>query len=159
MNKQKSKLRTKGDVERIIQYRDGSEEVYCHPNTILNTGRRALAFSLANKINDPFDFYIARMLFGDGGTLNGVKKFVDNGRNGLFGVTRVSKPVIATMNVNIPTQVTFTSTIKFDEAVGMVLNEMALQLSTGDLYSMTTFPDLNKTEEMQIVFNWKINFI
>ena len=39
------------------------------------------------------------------------------------------------------------------------LNEMALQMANGQLYSMTTFPDLNKTEDMQITFNWRLNFI
>lgn len=148
-----------GTIERITRYRDGREDIYEHTNTVLKMGRRAMALCLSNQIGDSFNLYITRMLFGDGGTQNGVKKYVDSERNGLFGVTRVAKPVIASMDATIPTQVIFTSTIKFDEAVGMILNEMALQLSTGDLYSMTTFPDLNKTEEQQITFNWKLGFL
>ena len=152
-------VRPIGNIERIIERRDGSKEILDYPNTVLLTGRRALTASLANAIEDAYEFYISRMLFGDGGTSSGVKRFVDAGRNGLFGVTRVSKPVLANIDNSIPTQAIFTSVIKFDEAIGVTLNEMAIQMATGDLYSMTTFPDLNKTEDMQITFNWRLNFI
>jgi hypothetical protein len=152
-------IRAIGDIERIIDWRDGSRDVIDYCNTILLTGRRALTASLANAIEDAYEFYITRMLFGDGGTQSGVKKFVDAGRNGLFGVTQVSKPVLANIDNSIPTQAIFTSVIKFDEAIGVTLNEMALQMANGELYSMTTFPDLNKTEDMQITFNWRLNFI
>ena len=99
------------------------------------------------------------MLFGDGGTQSGVKKYVNAGREGLFGVTRLSKPVISSIDGSIPTQVILTSVIKFDEIIGVTLNEMALQMADGDLYSMTTFADLNKTEDMQLTLNWKLNFV
>jgi hypothetical protein len=67
--------------------------------------------------------------------------------------------VLANIDNSIPTQAIFTSVIKFDEAVGVTLNEMALQMANSELYSMTTFPDLNKTADMQITFNWRLNFI
>jgi hypothetical protein len=148
-----------GAVERIIEYKDGRREVENVRNTILKHGRMAFALSLANQIGDSFDFYITRMLFGDGGTANGAKKYVNSDRNGLFGVTRLSKPILANIDANVRTQVIFTSVIKYDEAVGVTLNEMALQMSSGDLFSMTTFPDLTKTEEMQITFNWRISMV
>lgn len=152
-------LRSKGDVEIITDYRNGKREYVDVRNTILLTGRQALAKALSNQIGDGFNFYITRMIFGDGGTQDGVKKYVNSNRNGLFGVTRLSKPIIANLDTTIPAQVIFTSVIRFDEGVGVTLNEMALQMQTGDLYSMTTFPDLNKTEDMQITFNWRLNFI
>lgn len=152
-------IKVKGDVERRIDWQDGRFEIFEYPNTLLLTGRRAMAKSLANAIGDSYEFFVTRMLFGDGGTQSGVKKFVDTGRNGLFGVTRLSKPAIANIDNSIPTQVIFTTVITFDEVVGVTLNEMALQMSNGDLYSMTTFADLNKTEDMQITFNWRINYI
>ena len=152
-------IRPVGDIERIIERRDGSVEVSDFRNTVLITGRRALTSSLANDLEGSYEYYSSRMLFGDGGTKNGVKKFVDAGRDGLFGVTQISKPVLANIDASLPTQAIFTSVIKFDEAVGIVLNEMALQMANGNLYSMTTFPDLSKTEDMQIVFNWRLNFI
>jgi len=154
-----TELLTKGDVDLIIDYKNGKQETKYVRNTILRAGRRALAKALANQIGAEFDFYITRMLFGDGGTSDGVKKYVNADRNGLFGVTRLSKPVMATIDPTIPTQAIFTSVITFDEGVGVVLSEMALQMATGDLYSMTTFPDLTKTEEMQITFNWRLNFV
>lgn len=152
-------LRSKGDVEIIKLYRTGEEEIVDVRNTILLGGRRALASALANVLGGGFNFYVTRMLFGDGGTTEGVKKYVNANRNGLFGVTRLSKPTLANLDTSVPAQVIFTSVIRFDEGVGLTLNEMALQMANGDLYSMTTFPDLNKTEDMQITFNWRLNFI
>lgn len=154
-----NEIKAKGDVEMIIDYKSGEQKVIDFPNTVLTAGRRALALTLANQLGDDFQFYITRMLFGDGGTQGGVKKYVNSGRNGLFGVTRLSKPVLANLDTNIATQVIFTSVITFDEAIGVVLNEMALQMANSDIYSMVTFSDLTKTAEMQITFNWRLNFV
>lgn len=155
----KEYIKTKGDVDIVIDYKNGIKNILNINNTILLTGRRALASSIANDIGEIYQFYISRMIFGDGGTQSGVKKFVDAGRTGLFGVTVLSKPVIANIAAGIPTEVILTSVVAFDEAVGVTLNEMALQMANGDLYSMTTFPDLNKTEEMQWTLNWHLNYI
>ena len=154
-----SEIITSGDVEIIQEWKDGRKNKLDIHNTILLTGRRALCKSLANQIGNSYQFYITRMLFGDGGTQSGVKKYVNAGREGLFGVTRLSKPVISSIDGSIPTQVILTSVIKFDEIIGVTLNEMALQMANGDLYSMTTFADLNKTEDMQLTLNWKLNFV
>jgi hypothetical protein len=155
----KTNIKTKGDVEMIIDYKSGNQEIIDFPNTVLSAGRQALALTLANQLGDDFQFYITRMLFGDGGTQGGVKKYVNSGRNGLFGVTRLSKPVLANIDTNLNTQVIFTSVITYDELVGVVLNEMALQMANSNLYSMVTFSDLTKTAEMQITFNWRLSFI
>lgn len=152
-------LKPVGHVQMVIDYKSGRQEVSDFPNTVLRGGRRALALTLANQIGDDFQFYITRMLFGDGGTVSGVKKYVNSDRDGLFGVTRLSKPVLANMDTNINTQVIFTSVITYEEAVGVVLNEMALKMANGNLYSMTTFPDFTKTAQMQVTFNWRNNFI
>ena len=152
-------IKTRGDVEIIQEWKDGKTEVLDIRNTILVTGRRALANSLTNNIGEAFEFYITHMIWGDGGTQSGVKKFVDTGRGGLFGVTRLSKPVISNLDIEIGTQAIFTSVITFEEVVGVTLNEMALQMANGEIYSMTTFPDLNKTADMQITFNWRLNFV
>lgn len=148
-----------GEVEIILECRNGTNEIKNFKNTVLLGGRRALAKCLANQIGDKFQFNIVNMVFGDGGTNNGVKKFVNAGREGLFGITRLSKPALSNLDNSIPAQVIFTSVIKFDEVVGVTLNEMALQMANGQLYSMVTFPDLNKTEDMQLTFNWRINFV
>ena len=148
-----------GIVEKITEYIDGTKETVIFPNTILNKGRNALASSLANDVGDVYPYFINRMLFGDGGTVSGTIKYVDAQRNGLFGITRASKPVISQVDSDIPNKVVFTSVLSFNDANGYALNEMALQMNTGDLYSMVTFPDLNKTNEMQITYNWNISFI
>ena len=154
-----SPIKVKGHVFVTIDYDDGRQEKFDFPNTILRKGREALASSLANSIGSSYNFYISRMLFGDGGTVSGSVKFVNTERNGLFGITRANKPVISTVDPDIPSQVIFTSVITKSEANGSVLNEMALQMNDGDLYSMVTFPDLTKTDQMQITWNWRLSFV
>lgn len=155
----KEELKTKGWVQAIIDYKSGEQEIIEFPNTILNKGREALASCLARDIGDGFNFYINRMLFGDGGTASGSTKYVASSRNGLFGITQVSKPVIASVDPNISSQVIFTSVISFSDGNGAVLSEMALQMATGDLFSMVTFPDFTKTSQMQITYNWRQSFV
>ena len=152
-------LQVIGTVERIVEHLDGTIERSEVRNTILRLGREALSKSLANSISSTYDYYINRMIFGDGGTSGGTLKYVDTQRTALFGITRASKPVIASVDPNIPSQVVFTSVLTFDDANGYALNEMALQMANGDLYSMVTFSDLNKTSSMQITFNWRLSFV
>lgn len=155
----------KGTIEVIIEYQDGHKQKINFNNTILRTGRRALALCLANKTGDDFDFFISRMIFGNNGTQGGVPKQVSDDRDALFGPTVVSRPVIANIDPNNETQVVFTSVIPFDEGNGFNLNEMALKLNgspsnSGDgLYSMATFAGVSKTAQMQITWNWRLSFI
>jgi len=152
-------IKTLGYVCGIIEYFDGNKVPFEFKNTVLNKGREALAASLANNFTGEYNFYISRMVFGDGGTSGGSKKYVNTNRNGLFGTTRASKPVISSIDSNMPYQAIFTSVLRFDEANGYALNEMALQMGNDDFYSMVTFPDLNKTSDMQITFNWRLSFV
>ncbi len=158
MNTEES-IKSKGTVEVIIEYDNGKEEKRIISNTVLRNGREALASSLANDFGDVYDFFVSRMLFGDNGTNGGVPKFVNSDRNGLFGITRANKSVIATIDPNLPSQVVFTSVLTFEEANGVALSEMALQMNNGDLYSMVTFADLTKTSSLQLSINWRINFV
>ena len=154
-----SVLSPKGNVERIITYRDGSIEKSILRNRILKQGRIALGKCITNQLDDSFQFYINRMLFGDGGTQGGAKKYVNASRNGLFGVTRMIKPVFGIIDPSVPTQAVFTSVLSFGDATGEIINEMALQMANGDLFSMLTMNDLVKTEEMSITYNWRIHFV
>ncbi len=156
---QKEECQIKGVVDYCIEWKDGRQEHVSVNNTILRKGRQAMAKVLAGDIGNEFSFYITRMLFGDGGTQGGVKKYIDASRNGLFGTTRLSKPVISNIDNSVPERVNVTTVIRFDELVGVTINEMATQMANGDLYSMVTFPDLSKTEEIQITFNWSFVFI
>jgi len=151
--------KSKGDIEMTIKHVDGQEQTTCFTNAVLHSGREALAAALANNVGDGFDFYVNRMLFGDGGTSEGVPRFVDSNRDGLYGVTRASKNVIASIDPAIPSQVIFTSVLGFDEANGFTINEMALKMANGHLYSMATFPDQNKTSSIQITWTWRISFV
>ena len=160
MNNITSLVHPVGTIEGILEYQDGHQEVLSFKNNILIRGKEALAACLANQVGDQFDFFVARMLFGDGGTVSGTPRIVGSDRNGLFGITRVNKPVFATIPYqNNSAQVIFTSVVGFEDGNGYPLNEMALQLSTGDLYSMATFADLNKTSSFQITWNWSISFV
>lgn len=122
------------------------------PNTILLGASTSLASMLANKEEEKL--YISHMLFGDGGN----KKEVSRERTSLFGITRLKKPVIVQIDVDFPTVVMFTVTIEKVDANGYILNEMALQLNNGVLYSMSTFADLEKTEDMEIDWTWGLDF-
>jgi hypothetical protein len=155
----KELLTCRGDVQALISFKEGGGETLEFRNTILRTGREALALSLANRIGDDFDFFINRMLFGNGGATGGVPKVVSSERNGLFGTTVASKPVVANIDPNNGSQVIFTSVVSYGEGNGYTLNEMALQLHNGDLYSMATFPGVTKTSQMQITWNWRLSFI
>lgn len=152
-------IKATGHVYATIEHKSGLVETISFPNTITTKGREALAATLTNDTGTNFNLYINRMLFGDGGYTMGNTKYVSSDRNGLFGVTQASKPVISSVDPNIPSQAVFTSVLAYSEANGVTLNEMALQLATGDLYSMVTFPDLTKTSSMQITFNWKLSFV
>jgi len=150
----------KGTVQALIKWRDSEiVEEKLFRNTILTTGKMALARSLANIVDDVYTFYIDKMIFGNNGTSGGVEKFVTTSRTGLFGVTRVQKPVIANIDPDNPSQVIFTSVLTFEDGNGYQLNEMALVMANGDLYSMVTFPDLTKTDLMQITWNWRLSFV
>lgn len=151
--------RPKGTITADILYDDGRVDCLEHSNIVLRAGREALAKMLANRIGDNFDFFISRMIFGDSGTNGGVPKFVNTARSGLFGTTRVNKPVSVTIDAEIPSQVVFTSVVGFQEGNGFTLNEMALVMDNGDLYSMATFPDIGKTSSMQVVWNWRLSFV
>ena len=152
-------IRCRGDVEIEVLHKDGNQNKLFYPNTLLLNGRYALANSLANKYGESYNYNITHMLFGDGGTVGGKKRYVEANRNGLFGTVVLSKPVISDVNPTIPYQAVFTAVVAFNEAVGIALNEVALQMATGDLYSMLTFPDLNKTSDIQLTFVWKLTFI
>lgn len=153
-------IKPKGIVTRSIEYKDGSVKIEEFENNVLFKGREALAACLANELGDNFEFYISRMIFGDGGTdSNGVRKSVSSTRNGLFGTTRLSKPVFSTINPSVPSQVIFSSVITFDELNDVTINEMALQMKSGDLYSMTTFGDFTKTSFMQLSWSWRLTFV
>ena len=152
-------IEPKGEIDIVIDYADGRKEERFVRNTVLRTGRQALASSLANQIGDSYNFFITRMVFGDGGTTSGVPKYVNSERNGLFGTTRAQKGIIATIDPSVPSQVVFTSVLTFNDANGFTINEMALVMNSGDFYSMATFPDLNKTSVMQISWSWRIFFI
>ena len=152
-------LSCKGNVTAVIEDRDGGLCRVEFRNAVLNTGKNALALSLANRLGSDFEFFISRMLFGDGGAVNNVPKSVHADRNGLFGTTRVNKPVVANIDPNNPSQLILTSVVSFDEGNGFSLNEMALQLHSGDLYSMATFPGISKTPQMQITWNWRLSFV
>jgi hypothetical protein len=159
VNMLETSLKLKGDVEMIIDYADGRRETRCFRNTVLNNGKEVLAKTLAGDIGTSFMFFICKMVFGNNGTIGEVPRFVDAGRDGLFGPAVISKNVIANIDVSSPTQVIFTAILTFDDAVGYSLSEMALQLADESFYSIVTFGDITKTAQMQITWNWRLSFI
>ena len=148
-----------GWINCDIEHKNGKREIRQWKNTVLRKGKSALASSLTNSYGAGYNFFISRMIFGDGGTTAGVTNFVDTNRNGLYGITRASKPVVASVDPTVSSKAIFTSVLTYNDANGFALSEMALVMNTGDLYSLSTFPDLNKTESMQITWSWSLLFV
>ncbi len=150
----------RGDVEIIIDYNDGRErEVRWVRNAILQTAKNSHANALVNNFGNTFQYYIDHIIFGTNGTLNGVPKVVDASRNGLFGVTLLNKPVLSIVNPQMLSQAIFTAVIANNEANGNIINEIALVMKSGDLYSMVTLGGISKSASMQITLNWRLSFV
>src|SRR5579859_1390647 len=77
-------------------------------NTILRKGKEAIARTLTNDVNDPFDYFVNRMLFGTNGTSAETPRFVDDSRNGLFGPALLTKNVVSSIDTNSPNVAIFT---------------------------------------------------
>jgi hypothetical protein len=148
-----------GHVTATITDKDGKENIIDFKNAVLVGGRAELVKVLANKIGTTYEQYVSRMIFGDGGVDGATIRYVDADRTGLFGLTRATKPVVASIDATNTTQVVFTSVLGFDDANGYNLSEMALVLNNNILYSMATFAPLSKTSDIQIVWNWRVNLL
>ncbi len=153
------KVASIGLVNGMIHHKNGSISQIDFKNTVLVGGRSAVVDSLTNNIGSSFNNYVSRMIFGDGGVDGSTLRYVNPERTGLFGITRATKSVVSSIDQTNPTQAIFTSVLGFDDANGYGLSEMALVLNTDVLYSMATFPTLSKTSDIQIVWNWRVNFI
>jgi hypothetical protein len=152
-------ITSQGKIFCTIVNEDGTSAKMVVRNKVVMSGRSALASSLANQISGDFNYYIAQVVFGSSGTVGGVPRFVNDNQAGLFGAVTLTKPVIATIDPNFPSAVTFTTTIAFgDLPGGAIVNEIALIMGNGQLFSMACFADLNKTNSTQFVFNWRLSF-
>jgi hypothetical protein len=168
-----SNVETKGYLNCLIKYKNGKEYKISFPNLVLISGREAIAQMLTNTLGTcPSStttsssgtlvpaLYINAMLFGSGGVDSaGTPLIVSPARNTLFGPTTVSKAVNSYVSQSVATQANFSATLLFADAVNQNVNEMALQMTNNNLYSMVTFPSIYKTADMQITFNWSLNFI
>jgi hypothetical protein len=152
------KIKCKGDIEITKEWDDGKIEHLILQNSVLAEGRKSLAASLANSYGDNYDYFISRMVFGEGGTAGGVPKYVTEERTGLF-TSVIEKGVIANIDPNDLTQVVFTSVLSRSDANGYTINELGLKMNSGNLYSMSTFGGFSKTSQMQVTFTWRVAFI
>ncbi len=149
----------RGCVDITIEDKAGNKERRHVKNAVLRTGRMALVKTITNETGDYPTYYVLRMIFGVNGTDGGQVKIVNPTRTALFGPEVADRPVVSSIDSTNPTQAIFTTVLRYEDANGYSLNEMALVLNSGDLYSMATFADLNKTDQIQITFNWRINYI
>ena len=152
-------VKQRGDVEIIIDHKDGRQETFWVRNAILQSAKNAHASAVANFVGANYQYFVDQMIFGTNGTLSGAPKVVDASRTGLFGATLVSKPVMATINPSVLNQAIFTTVIGFDEGNGSVINEMALVMKNGSLYSMVTLGGISKSSSIQITFNWRLTYV
>ena len=157
---QREDIQCIGEIEILIENKNGEKEFRHVKNTVLLKGREALASSLANDIGSNYPFFINRMLFGQGGTTEGSPRYVIASQTDLFSrIPELNKPVSAVVDNNFPYQVIFTSVLTYDDAAAETINEVALQMNNEDLYSMSTFGDIHKTSAMQITWSWRISFL
>jgi len=144
-------------IAKIKNKRDNTETELKFPNLILNSAKVYLTNSIVGNFKTPV--FISTMLFGDGGTEVGKEKDVDSLQQSLFGITRVKKEVIPQIDPEVPNQAIFSALVEEKDGNGHVLNEMGLQLNNGELFSLATFPDLFKDDQMEIAWSWYICFI
>lgn len=150
-------VKSKGYIRARITYKDtGRVENLQFDNIILNQGKEYLARCL---LEEHPKLPIKFMLFGDGGTADGQPKEISPIQQGLHGVTRIKKQVVAQVDPEMPTQIIFTVIVGEEEGNNHALNEMGLQLSDGTLFNLSTFSDLNKTDQMEIVWSWFVCFV
>lgn len=152
----KELIMPQGYIQAKIKYKNNDIKILKFKNQVLNTGKNFLTKSLLEEYKN--SVHVANMLFGDGGTMNGVPKEVSPSAQGLSGITRIKKPVIAQIDVESPSQAIFTVIIGEEEGNDFVINEMGLELSDKSLFSLSTFADLNKTDQMEIAWSWHIVF-
>lgn len=155
-------IKTTGSVTCNIKYKNGKICTWEFPNTVVLSGRQALAEALTNTLgNGTTSIYIQSMTFGTNGVdSGGVPKIVAPDQNSLFGASPVAtKPVSSSTDNGLPTQAIFSSTLLYDDAVGSALSCMGLIMANGNYYSIVSFPVLSKTSSMEINFVWRINFI
>lgn len=152
-------MEMQGDVEIIIQNRNGEQNILWWKNAILTNAKEAQANALCNNIGQSYQFYIEKMIFGTNGqlTVGGARRTVSVGMNGLFGSTLVSKNVLSTVNPQKRNQAIFTAVIGFEEGNGSIINEMALVMKNGDLFSMVTSGGISKDSSVQFIVNWRIS--
>ena len=145
-------IKPKGFIKAKIKYKDTNKvEILRFNNQVLNRGKEFLAKCL---LEDSAKLHISYILFGDGGTTNGQPKEVSPSQDKMNGITRVKKQVVAQIHPETPTQVIFSANVCDYEGNDFPLNEMGLVLSDGTLFSLSTFADLNKTDQMEISWSW-----
>lgn len=149
-------INTEGIVEFVITNEETGEIVLKEKkNTVLTIGKSILARTLANDLTSLV--YVSHMVFGQGGESGNIPRVVDPGRSSLFNsITGTQVAVASGWSSDYPTRVTFSASLGSSIANGYVINEAALQLSNGDLFSMITFGGLTKTSSLSFTLNWTI---
>jgi hypothetical protein len=150
-------LHPKGCIQALIKYKNDKTEILRFKNQVLNKGKSFLARCLLEENKNTV--HVANMLFGDGGTVNGMPKEVSPSVEHLSGVTRIKKAVVSQIDPESPMQAIFTVIIGEEEGNDFTMNEMGLELSDGSLFSLSTFADFNKTDQMEITWSWSIEFM
>lgn len=147
----------KGYIQAKIKYKNDKIEILRFKNQVLNKGKSFLARCLLEENKNTV--HVANMLFGDGGAVNGMPKEVSPSVEHLSGVTRIKKAVVSQIDPESPMQAIFTVIIGEEEGNDFTMNEMGLELSDESLFSLSTFADFNKTDQMEVTWSWSIAFM
>ena len=153
----KDLVKPKGYIQAKITHKNtGKVEIIQFDNIILNSGKEFLAKCLLEIDAKP---HVKYMLFGDGGTIDGQVREVSPTQDKLYGITRIKKAVISQADPEMPSQIIFSVVVEEGEGNESPLNEMALELSDGTLFNLSTFANLNKTDQMEIAWSWFVCFV
>lgn len=152
----KDTIQPKGFIKVKIHFKDtGKEEWFQFNNMVLDGGKIFLTKCLLENSK----LTISNMIFGDGGISNGKPKEVMPNRDKLHGIVRIKKPVVSQIDPETPTQAIFSVVIPEDEGNEYPLNEMGLELSDGTLFSLSTFGNLDKNENMEVSYWWFVTML
>ena len=146
----------RGFITATVKYKSGKIHTLSYKNQLLNSGKGFLTKCLLEGAKP----HITNILFGDGGTASGQPKEVVPTQEGLNGVVRLRKPVIAQIDPESPNQAIFSTVLGEQEGNGFTINEMALEMSDEKLFSLSTFLDFNKTSDIESIgYCWFVVFI
>lgn len=145
-----------GPIHLIIEEDGKNKKELFFTNRVLRSGHTTLCKYLINEQEDKP--YISEIIFGDGGAEGRTPKKIHPDRKTLFGITKLNKEIVAQIDPEDLSTLVIAVVVEKNEANDCMINEIALKMSNGDLFSMATFSGFEKTEKMRLTWIWRVLF-